>query len=392
MQLVERHIKVNDSELELICGKAKRLYNQSLYYLRQSVFGKIKFFSEYELTGLFAEFDEENYRSLPAQTSQQIIKKLFQNYKSWYKARKEYLKNPSKFEGRPALPHYKKEQSIVIFSSQQAKLKNGFIYFPKNTISELKTNVNNIAEVRIIPQPACHVIEVVYNKEKEVINDLDKTKFLAIDLGLNNLATCINNVGTQPFIINGKVLKSANQWFNKTRALLMSYVGKKGTSNRINKLTLYRNNFIEDKLHKISRNIVNYCIENKIGTIVIGKNIKWKDSINIGAKNNQNFVCLPHARLIDKIKYKGEFVGMEVLTPEESYTSKIDHLAGEEMAHHDKYLGKRKYRGLFQSSIGKLINADINGGIGIALKVFKDSVSQILSSGLAFNPVKLNIV
>jgi len=392
MQLVERHIIVNDPELEAICGKAKRLYNQALYYLRQATFGKIEKFKEYELSGLFAEFKEENYKSLPAQTSQQVIKLLFKNYKSWYKARKEWQKNPAKFTGRPKLPRYKKETSIVVFTDQQVNLKDGFVHFPKNTISPVKTKVDNVCQVRIVPSATCFIIEIVYNKTPEINENLNENNILSIDLGLNNIATCINNVGKQPIIINGKVLKSVNQMYNKTKAKLMSYVGDRGSSNRINKLTLYRNCYIEDKLHKISRYIVDYCIVNNIGTIVIGHNKGWKDEINIGRSNNQKFCSLPHSRLIDKIRYKSELCGIKVIEHEESHTSKIDHLALEELKHQEVYLGKRKKRGLFQSSIGKLINADVNGAIGIARKVFGNSVvKQIVDSGLAFNPVRISI-
>jgi putative transposase len=233
---------------------------------------------------------------------------------------------------------------------------------------------------------------VVYEHQIQINNEIKKENFLSLDLGLNNLVTSINNVGLTPFIINGRVLKSVNQVFNKSKAELMSYIGNKGTSNRIKQVTFYRNNFIENKMHKISRFIINYCIENKIGSIVVGKNKGWKDGINIGNKNNQNFVNIPHAKLIEKICYKAKMVGIEVTETEESYTSKIDHLAFEEMCKQENYLGKRLKRGLFQSSIGKLINADVNGAIGIARKVFGDSVlRQIIDSGLAYNPIKINI-
>jgi len=392
MRLVERHIIVDSQELTDICVKAKNLYNQSLYYLRQSVFGKIKSFSEYELSGLFAEFNQEDYRNLPASTAQQTIRQVFWNYKSWYKSRKEWIKNPAKFQGRPKLPKYKKSTSIVMFTKQQARLRGGFIYFPRDIISPIKTKVDNICQVRVIPQATCFVVEVVYERKLEVNENLDESKFLSIDLGLNNFTTSVNNVGLPPFIVNGKILKSVNQMYNKTKAKLMSYIGNKGTSNRINKLTHYRNCFVEDKLHKISRFIVNYAIENNIGMIIIGHNKGWKDGINMGKKNNQKFVCIPHSRLIDKITYKAKLVGIKIIEHEEAYTSKIDHLALEPMKHQEVYLGKRKRRGLFQSSIGKLLNADVNGGIGIARKVFGDSVvEQIINSGLAFNPIKINI-
>jgi len=394
MQLVERHIRINDKAIEALCVKAKNLYNQSLYYLRQATFGKIQHFTEYELSSLFAEFNQEDYRALPAQTSQQVIKQVFKNYKSWYRARAEWEKNSSKFSGRPKLPKYKKVTSEVIFTGQQLKLKDGYIHFPKMTnLQPLKTKVDNICQVRIIPQATCFVIEVVYNKEEVKNGNLKKENVLSVDLGLNNLATCVNNVGKQPFIINGKIIKSVNQMYNKTKAKLMSYVGDRGTSNRIKKLTFYRNNFIEDKLHKTSRFIVNYCLENEIGTIIIGYNKQWKDEINIGKVNNQKFVFIPHSKLIDKITYKAKLVGIEVIEQEENYTSKCDSLALELICKHEVYSGKRMTRGLFQSSVGKLINADVNGAINIARKVIGDYFAMsIINSGFVFNPIKLNII
>lgn len=393
MQLTERHIIIGDQAIENICVKAKNLYNQALYYLRQSTFGKIQHFSEYELTGLFAKFKQDDYKALPAATAQQIIKLLFQNYKSWYKARKEWTLNPAKFLARPKLPKYKKTSSIVIFTSQQCNIKNGFIYFPKLTALEsLKTKVDNICQVRIIPQATCYVIEVIYEKEVTNLN-LSKENVLSIDLGLNNLATCVTNVG-QPFLVSGKIMKSFNQWYNKTKAQLQSFLeNKKYTSNKLNAITHYRNCWIEDKLHKVSRYIVNYCIENNIGHIIIGQNKQWKQDINIGKRNNQAFVNISHSKLIDKISYKATLVGISVDTNEESYTSKCDALALEVIGKQEVYLGKRVKRGLFQSSIGIVVNADVNGAINIARKVIGDCfVKSIINSGLAFNPVKLNIV
>lgn len=397
MQLVERHIKIGDKAIEDICFKSARLYNFCNYYKRQVCFGQLEKFSEYELSGLLAEHKQEDFKSLPAQTSQQVIKLLFKNWKAYFSATKKYKQNPSSFSGKPKIPKYKDKKGffVVMFTNQQLKVKDGFIHFPKQTgLSPLKTNVKSgLCQVRITPQATCFVVEVIYEQEIIKNNEIKKENFLALDLGLNNLVTSVNNVGQKPFIINGKVLKSVNQMFNKTKAQLMSYVGDKGFSNRTNKLTFYRNNFIEDKIHKSSRYIVDYCVENKIGTIIIGHNKGWKDEINIGSSNNQKFVSIPHSKLIDKIKYKAELVGIEIIVNEESYTSKIDHLAFEEMKHQENYLGKRKKRGLFQSSVRKLINADVNGATGIARKVFGDSVVKlIIDSGLAFNPIRINIV
>ena len=173
----------------------------------------------------------------------------------------------------------------------------------------------------------------------------------------------------------------------------MGYIGDKGTSNYLRFLNNRRNFWIDDKIHKISRWIINFCINNNIGNIVIGLNKCWKQGINLGKKNNQKFVEIPFSKLIDKISYKGKLIGINVQTTEESYTSKVDHLAFESLEKHDAYSGKRKKRGLFQSSVNKLLNADVNGAIGIGRKVFGDSfVKEIIDSGFAFNPVKVNIL
>ena len=175
----------------------------------------------------------------------------------------------------------------------------------------------------------------------------------------------------------------------------MSYIGDRGTSNRIKRLTLKRNNKINDYLHKTSRTIIDYCLFNDISKIVIGNNKDWKQNINIGKKNNQNFVSIPFEKLITQIEYKAEEVGIEVLTTEESYTSKIDHLAKEELKKQENYLGKRVKRGLFKSSTGRVINADVNGAIGIFRKVVPDLFNQWLDTvgnrGFASNPLVIKL-
>jgi putative transposase len=393
MQLVERQV-VLDNRYEDICFKSGCLYNWITYHYRQAIIGKQKLFSEYELMGLCAEFNQPDYRALPPQTSQQIIKLVFKNFKSFFEAKKAYQLDKSGFSGKPKIPGYKtgKKQNIVIFTNQNAKLKNGFIHFPKSAkLKPIKTKVTDFQQVRIIPMATCYVVEIVYNKE-EIDLGLDKKRFISIDLGLNNYCTAINNVGLNPFIINGKIIKSFNHWFNKKKAKLMSFVKDKGTSKKLKALNNYRNFWIEDKNHKISREIINYCIKNNIGKIIIGKNINWKQNISLGKRINQQFTQIPHAKLIDKILYKAQLVGIEVILTEESYTSKCDHLAEETMGFHENYLGKRIKRGLFQSNKSKLINADVNGAIGIALKVIPDSFLEIANSGHVFCPNKINII
>lgn len=395
MRLVERHI-VKDNRFEDICLKSGLLYNYVLFNVRQGIFSG-DYINEYEFSTKLCKENQVDFRNLPSVVSQQVVAQVFSVTKSWIRSKKEYEKNPSKFLSRPKLPKYKrgKKQNMVVFTTSACRLKSdGYIHFVKNIISPIKTRIgdNKLCQVRIIPQATCYVVEVIYEKKEQDLN-LNKDNVLSIDLGLNNLCTCISNVGISPFIVNGKVIKSFNQWYNKKKARLMSLIGDKGTSRRINKMTCYRNCWISDKIHKISRYIIDICRSNNIGTIVIGQNRGWKQEINLGKRINQKFVEIPFSDLINKISYKAKLIGINLITHEESYTSKIDHMAFEPLKKQDAYLGKRKRRGLFQSSIGKLINADINGAIGIGRKVFGDSyVSRIIDSGLAFNPIRINIL
>lgn len=390
MQLVEKHI-IKNIEMFSICEKSKNLYNQALYYWRQSLIGNIQYFTEYELIKLFCEFDEENYRVLPAQTSQQIIKLLFKNIKSWYKSKKEYDKNPKKFLGKPKIPKYKKETFVTIFTNQQISIKKGFIYFPKMTgIKPVKTKVNKICQVRIIPNSTHCTVEVVYEKQEKELKK-DNGKWLSIDMGLNNLATCATN--DEVFIINGKPLKAINHFYNKRKSKLQSLLPKnKFKSKRIDRLTNKRNNKISDYIHKASSLIIKKAVKKDITKIIIGNNKNWKQEINIGKTNNRHFTSIPHSTLIEKIQYKGKLEGIEIVLTQEAYTSKCSALDLEPICKHDTYLGKRVSRGLFKTSKGQLINADVNGSLNIARLVAGDDIISDSVRRCVFHPIITNIL
>lgn len=364
MQKVEQHI-IRDARFKDWCLKAKNLYNQTLYYWRQSIFGNIQTFSEYELVGLMQEYNEENFRLLPANTSQQIIKFLFKNIRSWQKSRKEYFKSPSKFSGFPRLPKYKKELSELFFTTNQVKLKNGFVHFPTMIgIAPMKTNVPNIQLCRVIPKSNHFVVEFIYTAEEKPLQKYNGN-WMGIDIGLNNLATYVTKDNS--FIVNGKPIKAVNNFYNKRKQQLQSKL-KQGTftSSRIERLTFRRNQKIKDYIHKASRKIVEDAKFNNITKIIIGKNENWKNAINLGKKTNREFTSIPHATLIEKIEYKARMEGIEVITTQEAYTSKCSALDLEPIGKQEKYLGKRKKRGLFVTATGKLINADCNGALNIA--------------------------
>lgn len=397
---VERHVikraDKNYSKIKDICHRCKNLYNYCNYILRQSLFKGEGLPREYELVGILTRENQDDYRALPAQTSQQVIKFLYKNWKAYFQSLKSYQKDKSKFNGCPRIPKYKprgeKGHSVAFFTNQQAKLRNGKIIFPQDTgLLPIKTKASRIKQVRIVPSTACFIVEVVYQKEV-VQTETTKGAIASIDLGINNFVTFLDNQGYQPFIINGKGAKAYNQYFHKEKARLQSELKQgKYSSKNIQLLCLRRANFMQNFLHQSSSIVVKALKERKISTLVIGLNEDWKQDSNMGKQNNQNFVSLPHKKLIDQLVYKCEEIGIEVILTEEAYTSKIDHFVEEPMCRQVKYLGKRIHRGLFRSSTGILINADLNGALGIMRKVFPEkalAIAELIrNSGVAFTPI-----
>lgn len=383
---------MNNKEMDLLCFKSKNLYNYTNYVIRELFFNLGKFVSDIDIINMFTKCNQVDYRALPAQTAQQVIKQVVTSWLSYFKlskTHKEMRPKPPKFK------HKTKGRNTLTFTNQQIRIKNGFIYFPKViNLQPLKTKVDNIKQVRIVPQQSCFIIEVIYEKDCKEL-ELNKNLYLSIDLGVNNLASIVtNSVNQQPLLVSGKVVKSINQFYNKRKAKIQAELNKtygRYTSNKTLKLDLKRNNKINDYFHKTSRFIIDYVVENKIAAILIGYNEGWKTKIKIGKKNNQKFVYIPYLKLIQQIQYKAELVGIKVILNEESYTSKCDSLVLESVQKHETYSGRRKKRGLFQSGNGKTINADVNGSLNIMRKVVDDSVAkQIIDRGLVFRPVKIN--
>ncbi|MEE3491237.1 MAG: transposase, partial [Methanobrevibacter sp.] len=237
-------------------------------------------------------------------------------------------------------------------------------------------------------------VEIVYICDNVINTDLDYDRYSSMDLGLDNLVTMVMD-NEQPLLFNGRQVKAKNQYFNKEISRLKSELGnKQKTSKQIRRLYVRRDNQMKDIFHKASRKIVNLLTENKVGNLVVGYNKGWKDSINIGRRNNQAFVAVPYERLVNYIKYKCEMCGIKVIVNEESYTSKSDALALESVSKHDEYMGKRVKRGLYQSSTNRLINADVNGALNIMRKVVGDSeyVTRIIGSGWLFRPIRVDIL
>ncbi len=419
-----------------LCHTSKNLWNESNYVVRQLFTQKDK---EGNRTGSYMKYSDldyliknksENYNKLNGAISQQILKILDRSWKSFFEVIKEWKKNPDKFLGRPKLPGYKKKDGefLLVFTNQQVKIKDGYLKFPKklnyfnNKKNRIKTRLDdetNLRKVRIIPKGIVggelqknkvgYTIEIVYNIEEHQL-DLNKDRVIGIDFGLRNIVTISNNIGEQPICIKGSVLKSINQFYNKKRSKIQSTYNRqhimcsikdrsiicRKTGPSIQILTENRNRKIKDVMHKYSRYMIDYCIQRNIGTIIMGHNPGQKQEINLGTKTNQNFVQIPEYLLRKMIKYKGEEIGISVIDQEESHTSKCSFLDEESVEHHDSYMGKRTSRGLFRSSTGKIINADVQGGYNIIKKAIPKAFDKLVVimadgiEGVGLHPLRIN--
>ena len=393
---VERHvINANHKLYAMIdeyCFKSKNLYNKANYILRQQFFNDDKIYNYQQMCSEFKPWDE--YKQMMAQSSQQTLKLLSDNWKSFFEAIKKYAEDSSKFKGKPKPPHYKKSDGrfVAKFTNQACKKIDGYIRFPRVFKKFcLATKIDGkLKEVRMIPDSnKRYILEIVY--EKVIAGKKDENeRYMGLDLGLNNLATVSSNVMSS-VIINGKGLKSINQFYNKTIAYYQSIAEKVNNAyrtKRLNRITNKRNNKINDYIHKASRKIVNMCVDNNINTIIIGYNEEWKDEINIGSVNNQNFVSIPFLEFVKKIEYKAVEYGISVIRTEESYTSGTSFLDNE-LPNKDFYNKSRRIkRGLFKSNSGRLINADVNASLQIIKKVAPNTFSHGVED-LVLNPIKI---
>lgn len=402
MNRVEKHIiKSNNKYYKMLdeyCFKSKNLYNYANYIIRQEFINNGKWIRYNELDKMLKEKENSfDYRNMPMNSSaQQCLKLLDRNWKSFFASIKDYNNNPSKYLGRPKLPKYKPKngRNVLILTNQNCKIKNGYIKFPKKFKGLLiKTKIRNgLQQVRVIPKDKYLVIEIVY-KIEDVEPLVDNDRYVGIDLGLDNFATITNNCGLIPLIINGKGLKSINQYYNKQISHYKSTakrVNKLDYTNRISRLTNKRNNKVEDYIHKASKFLVDYCKNNEINTIIIGNNKNWKQNSKMNKKVNQSFIGIPYYNFIQKVQYKAEEFGIKVVITEESYTSGTSFLDNELPIKENYNKNRRKYRGLFVSNNGIKINADANGSYQIIKKVFPKAFAEGIE-GVGLHPFKVDL-
>ena len=391
MYLTERHIIKNNKELDILCFNSKNLYNKALYLVRQHYFKTKNYLNYYDVNRLMVDSKDVDYYALPTRVANQTLMLLDRNFKCFFALLKKKKKN--EYNKPVRIPRYldKEGRNLAIFHKSavsKKSLKKGLIKLSSLSLQiPTKVTKSNIVEVRVLPRNNHHVIEVVY-KVDEVKPKGDNGRYASIDLGLNNLATVGSNV-VKPFIINGKPLKSINQYWNKEKSRLQSLLkGSKKTSKRIKSITNKRNNKIRDYLHKSSRMLVNFLVSNDISTLVIGYNEEWKQNINLGRTNNQSFVNIPFYVFIKQLEYKCKLEGINFIITEESYTSKCSFLDNETIEKHESYLGKRIKRGLFRSAKNRIINADLNGSLNILKKVVGEFQYPI---EVCSTPLRINI-
>jgi len=387
MQLVEQHIISRDdprfAQLDTEAFASKNLWNAANYLVRQSFLFEHVYLDNVKVFHLIKS--HEAYQALPRKVSNQVLIQLHKAWKAFFEGMEEWKEHPEKFVGRPKLPKYKhKEQgrNLLVYEKgavSKRALKRGMISLSGlGELVKTKQTRATIDQVRIVPRSTHYVIEVVYERAAQQAA-LNPGLFASVDLGVNNLAALTSNAGNfAPLLVNGRPLKSINQLYNKERAVLQSKLAKQDrfTSRRLEQLTDKRNRRIKHYLHGASRRFIDVLVEHRISTLIVGKNPLWKQEVEMGKKNNQQFVQIPHSRLIDMLLYKAELVGITVLITEEAYTSKASFLDLDPLPAHDPLhteqptcSGSRVSRGMYRASGKRLINADVNGSYNIARKV-----------------------
>ena len=399
--------------LREMCWISKNLYNVALYNIRQHYFTEKKFL-KYESNYHVCK-ENENYKLLQAGISQQTLKVADRSFKSFFNLIKKAKTGEYRFQDIK-IPKYldKDDLFVLVLSTNAINIKNGYLNIPFSRDMRRKyPNVEikfpfperlegkKIKEVRIIPCYKGQFFKVQYCYESQVEDlGLDKNNSLSIDLGLENLATCVSNKGAS-FIIDGRKLKSINHYYNKQKAKKQSILDKQNlkTSKAMAKLHTKRNNKANDYIKKSARLIVNHCIANNIGTIVVGYNSDFKRNINLGKATNQQFTQISFGALREAIKNLCDRYNINYIEQEESYTSNASFLDNDEIPcfnpnseeNKHSFSGKRIKRGLYKSSKGLIINADVNGACNILSKSKQNFNHEELCIGLLASPNRIRV-
>lgn len=398
--------------LRTMCRLSKNIYNQSIYNIRQHYFAEGTYL-RYEANYPFMK-SEENYKVLGASVAQQTMKCADNAFKSFFGLLK--LAKSGKYASwQIKMPKYLKKESMYKICLVQAQTSGGMLLVPmsyqmkKNNYDSIRIKIppylhdKKIRQIHIIPKHNGKYFEAVYmfDDAEQETPILDSEKALSIDLGVSNLATCVTDTG-ESFIIDGKKLKSINQWYNKELARLSSIKDKqkiKSYTNRQYAITNKRNNRVSNYMYNAAKLIIDYCIKYKIGNIVVGYNDGFQDRSNLGRVNNQNFVQIPLGKLKSRLEYLSKLNGINFVLQEESYTSRASFFDKDDIPSWNpqnpvstEFSGTRIYRGLYKTKSGTLVNADANGALNILRKSNVVSLTALYTRGEVNTPLRIRVL
>jgi putative transposase len=408
MQLVEQHIiSKNDPSYEAIDQAAfasKNLWNAANYVVRQSFIHEgisldnVKAFQQIK--------SHEAYQALPRKVSNQVLIQLHKAWVAFFEAMAQWREHPERFLGRPHLPKYKHKtegRNLLVYEKgaiSKRALKRGLLSL--SALGELvktRQKKETIVQARVVPRGTHYVIEVVYERKAEQAS-VDPSLFAALDLGVSNLAAITSNKpGFVPVLVNGRVLKSINQGYNKQREHLQKKLAKENrfTSHQLDAITDKRNRRIKHQLHLASKAILGLLVAEGIGILIIGKNAFWKQEVEMGKRNNQAFVQIPHTRFIAMLRYKAQLVGITVITTQESYTSQASFFDRDAMPVYDPndqgehtFSGRRDGR-WYRVKGRDPIHSDVNGSYNIGRKVFPTAFDGLGIEACAVRPRRLAV-
>ena len=406
-----KHLSKDDYiTIRELCHTAKNLFNEAIYNVRQYYFTEGEFL-KYEKNYALLK-NSSNYKALNSNMAQQILKEVDGSFKSFFGLLKLVKQKKYAFKNCK-LPHYLPKDGYTTLVIGFVRLNGNKLILPfsnsfKKTHKSVEITIppilldKTIKEIRIIPKANARFFEIQYIYEIECIQrNLNTNNALALDLGINNLVTAVSNIG-KSFIIDGKRLKSINQWFNKENSRLQSikdkqHFGKKPT-NRQKVIARNHNNNVNDYMNKTACKVINYCINNNIGTLVVGYNETFQRNSNIGKQNNQNFVNIPYGQLRNKLEYLCKLNNIVFVKQEESYTSKASFWDKDNIPVYNadnpkeyQFSGKRLQRGLYKTASGKTINADVNGALNIMRKSSVVDINILYSRGEVDTPIRIRI-
>ena len=378
--------------IDEMCYLSKNLYNYANFLIREEFINNKKYIQYFDLNKEI--HTNKIYKDCMSQPANCVLRLLDKNWKSFFKGIKDWKKNKHKYLGMPKIPKYLKQNGRFpwMIPNNTCYLEGNELKFRIRKLQTIRWKTNakgRLIQVRFIPRGTCYVMEIVTEVELPDFQKHEPKNIASIDLGVNNFATITNNIGLKPIIINGKGIKSINQFYNKRRAEMRSKLVNQGWSNALDGITMKRFNRVKNFMHNSSRFVVNYCLENDIDTLVCGLNNGWKQEMNIGKRNNQIMQSIPFDMFIKQLEYKCQEAGINFITMDEAYTSGTSFLDNEEPTKVNYDKSRRVHRGLFKSGNG-FINADVNGSLQILKKVFPNAVADGIVGCLI--PSRINAV